>query len=70
LAYFLHDISLQTFSRAKPAPWATLQQITGGKVMYQNLADFVISGDVGKVEEETKKLLGKGENPLQIINEG
>lgn len=38
--------------------------------MYQNLADFVISGDVGKVEEETKKLLGKGENPLQIINEG
>jgi 5-methyltetrahydrofolate--homocysteine methyltransferase len=25
---------------------------------------------VGKVEEETKKLLGKGENPLQIINEG
>jgi len=38
--------------------------------MYQNLADYVISGDVGKVEEETKKLLGKGENPLQIINEG
>ena len=34
------------------------------------LAEFVVSGDAGTVEEKVKELLLQGEDPVAIINEG